>query len=169
MPEAATLVSVEEYLSTSYDPDCDYIDGVLEERNVGEWDHSRLQALLIGYVLQHEKQWRVKVAPEQRVQVSPTRFRVPDLTIVDANAAEPIIRHAPLLCIEILSPEDRLRKIVERALDYCRMGVPEVWIIDPQRREVIIYTEAAGLHSAAGPVIATVDGRIRIDLSELGD
>jgi hypothetical protein len=32
---AATLVSVEEYLSTSYDPDCDYVDGELEDRNVG--------------------------------------------------------------------------------------------------------------------------------------
>jgi hypothetical protein len=31
------LVSVDEYLSTSYDPDCDYVDGVVEERNVGRY------------------------------------------------------------------------------------------------------------------------------------
>jgi len=38
-------VSVEEYLNTSYRPDCDYLEGELLERNVGEWDHSRLQGL----------------------------------------------------------------------------------------------------------------------------
>jgi len=35
-----TLVSVDEYLHTSYDPDCDYVDGAIVERNVGERDHS---------------------------------------------------------------------------------------------------------------------------------
>jgi hypothetical protein len=38
-----TLVSVEEYLHTSYDPDCDYVDGEIVERNVGELDHSDSQ------------------------------------------------------------------------------------------------------------------------------
>jgi hypothetical protein len=33
-----TLVSVEEYFATSYRPDCDYVDGVIEERNLGEMD-----------------------------------------------------------------------------------------------------------------------------------
>ena len=44
--QAATLISVTEYLATSYRPDVDYLDGQLVERNVGEFDHSRLQALL---------------------------------------------------------------------------------------------------------------------------
>ena len=36
-----TLVPLSEYLETSYRPDCDYLEGELLERNVGEWDHSR--------------------------------------------------------------------------------------------------------------------------------
>ena len=39
----AALVSLEEYLATSYHPDCDYVDGMLTERNVGQKDHSKLQ------------------------------------------------------------------------------------------------------------------------------
>jgi hypothetical protein len=31
-----TLVSIEEYLGTAYLPDCDYVDGSVEERNLGE-------------------------------------------------------------------------------------------------------------------------------------
>jgi len=33
---AAATISLEEYLSTSYSPDCDFVDGQIEERNVGE-------------------------------------------------------------------------------------------------------------------------------------
>jgi hypothetical protein len=32
-----TLISVAEYLNTSYDPDMEFVDGVLVERNVGDW------------------------------------------------------------------------------------------------------------------------------------
>ena len=32
MPATQTFVSVEEYLSTMYHPDCDYVDGHIEER-----------------------------------------------------------------------------------------------------------------------------------------
>ena len=47
---AATLISLEEYLRTTYEPDCDFVDGVVEERNLGEWSHSTLQTVLIGYL-----------------------------------------------------------------------------------------------------------------------
>lgn len=51
-----TYVSVSEYLETSYRPDCEYLEGDLLERNVGEWDHSRLQTLLSRYLVNREKQ-----------------------------------------------------------------------------------------------------------------
>lgn len=36
----ASPISVEEYLRTSTDPDCEYVSGVLEKRAVGELDHA---------------------------------------------------------------------------------------------------------------------------------
>src|ERR1035437_1288050 len=36
----SSLVSVDEYLSASYRPDCDYVDGVLLGRNVGRFNHA---------------------------------------------------------------------------------------------------------------------------------
>lgn len=48
-----TLVSVEEYLSSNYDPDCDYLEGVLEERNVGEIGHGNTQGLIYAYIIQN--------------------------------------------------------------------------------------------------------------------
>jgi Uma2 family endonuclease len=56
------LLSVEEYLASSYEPDCDYIDGHLEERNLGEWAHANLQLRIGAYLLAHYD--RVGVPPE---------------------------------------------------------------------------------------------------------
>ena len=59
----AVAVSVSEYLATSYRPDCDYLDGELLERNVGEWDHSRLQMLVSRYLSNREAEWGILVVP----------------------------------------------------------------------------------------------------------
>jgi hypothetical protein len=45
-------VSVEEYLSTVYRPDCEYIDGEVVSRNVGEFDHGRMQIAMGSYLVQ---------------------------------------------------------------------------------------------------------------------
>lgn len=79
---AATLASIEEYLRTGYDPDCEYLDGRIVERNLGEKPHSRILRKLIVYLDQKAAEYGIEVFPEQRVQVSPTRFRVPDVTVV---------------------------------------------------------------------------------------
>jgi Uma2 family endonuclease len=104
----AALVSVEEYLSSSYEPDCDYVDGAIEERNWGDWDHSRLQGVLVTYLGNRERQWSVWVLPELRIRIGPARFRIPDVCVfLRDQEIEQVPTKPPLVCIEILSPEDR--------------------------------------------------------------
>ena len=136
-----TLVSVEEYLHTSYKPDCDYVDGEVLERNLGELEHSGTQTEIGRYLLVRYPRLRWKVLTEQRVQVKATRFRIPDVCVLSEDAPrEKIIRHPPILCIEILSPEDRLAPVTKRLNDYFQMGVPVCWIIDPIARLAWIAT-----------------------------
>jgi hypothetical protein len=78
----STRLSLSEYMKTSYRPDREFVDGELRERNAGKWEHARLQALLASWFQSQEKSWSVKVATEQRVQVSPTRVRIPDVMLV---------------------------------------------------------------------------------------
>src|SRR5271157_1742845 len=75
---ATTQVSLNEYLRTDYEPDCDYVDGELEERNVGEKEHSAVQAFFIKWFAVYEEQWGLEVCPEIRMRVSPTRVRIAD-------------------------------------------------------------------------------------------
>src|ERR1700680_3644377 len=119
-----TLISVEEYRRTSYRPDCDYVDGEVLERNVGERDHSTLQKKLILYLGIREVELGISVFPEQRVQVSKTRFRIPDVCVTVGVRTEQILTKPPFICIEILSPEDRWPRIQQRIDDYLAMGVP---------------------------------------------
>jgi Uma2 family endonuclease len=165
-PPAAAL-SVEQYLSTTYRPDCDYVDGELLERNVGEWDHSRLQILLSSYLVRHEKEWGIVVVVEQRVQVKPNRFRVPDIVAVAAPASgTPIVREPPLLCIEILSRDDRMQEMQERIEDYLTFGVPCVWVIDPRTRRAFIYT-SDGMREAKDGLLRANDSHIAVGLADL--
>jgi Uma2 family endonuclease len=128
----STRLSLLEYLKTSYRPDREYVDGELLERNVGRWEHARLQALLASWF--QEKSWSVKVAVEQRVQVSSTRVRIPDVMLVSRGPQPEVIVEPPLLVVEILSPDDTYTETQSRSADYLRMGVPCVWIIDPTSR-----------------------------------
>lgn len=150
MGATSTLLPVEEYLRRTYRPDRDYVDGELRERHVGQYDHSRLQALILVELYGHEAEWNIHVLPEQRLKISATRYRVPDIMVLAADAPRTrIIETAPLIAIEILSPDDTLSDVAERAEDYSEMGVQAVWILDPWQRKVYTYTAVPGLRQVA--------------------
>ena len=129
---SATLVSVQEYLATSYRPDRDFVDGELQERNLGELEHALLQTAIAAWFWNKQKEWNVLPIVEQRVQVAPTRFRIPDVSVLSADQPrEPIVTTPPLILIEVLSKDDSLRSMRERVDDYLDFGVQHVWILDP--------------------------------------
>jgi Uma2 family endonuclease len=133
------LISVEEYLNTSYRPDVEYVDGEIQERNLGEFDHGDLQTAIGTLLRNRQQEWAIRVVVETRVQVAQTRFRVPDVCVLAAGLErERIIRRAPLLCIEVLSPCDRLNAMRKRVQDFLDMGVAEVWIFDPKTRTAYV-------------------------------
>jgi Uma2 family endonuclease len=136
MAATPVLVPVEEYLNTTYRPDRDYIDGEVKKRNLGEKPHSRLKAFFLGYFFARRAELGLEASPEQRVQVSTTCYRIPDITLLPSNSPDKlIVRVPPVLCIEILAREDTMNEMLGRVEDYLRMGVPAVWIVNPWCRE----------------------------------
>ena len=126
---STTLISVQEYLATSYRPDCDFVDGELQERNLGELEHALLQTAIAAWFWNRQKEWNVLPIVEQRVQVAATRFRIPDVSVLPADQPrEPIVTTPPLILIEVLSKDDTLRSMRERVDDYLNFGVQHVWI-----------------------------------------
>lgn len=167
MGTASTLIPVEEYLHKTYRPDRDYVDGELRERHVGQYDHSRLQALILVELYTHEKDWSIHVLPEQRLKISAKRYRIPDVMVLGADDPRTrIIETAPLVTIEILSPDDTFVELTERAEDYSSIGVAGIWILDPWQHKVYTYTPADGLRQAPSGE-ALVCGLIKLDPAAL--
>ena len=164
---ASTQISVDEYLRTTYRPDRDYVDGELLERNLGEYDHSRPQGLICAFFINREKEWRIRVVPEQRVQVNQHRFRIPDVCVVLASTPiEAIFHHPPFICIEILSKDDTFKSLTERLDDYIAMGVPNIWVIEPHTRRGYIYNSDGFLEAKDG-VLRAANSEIAVPLSEI--
>ncbi len=163
----ATLLSLEEYLATAYEPDCDFIDGSLEERNVGEWDHSRLQLKIGAYFLARYEAQGMRVVPELRIRVTPTRVRIPDLCVFLTDPQQKVPATAPFLCIEILSPEDRMSRLEVRINDYLRMGVATVWVIDPETRQAYTADATDGLREVKTGILRTNAPAVEMPLAEV--
>ncbi len=163
----ATLIPVDEYLNTTYRPDCDYLDGEIKERTLGEQPHAKLQIALGALFYQNRNLWQIRPLTEQRVQVTPTRYRIPDLCLLRrTDPTDPIVRVPPLLCIEILSSSDSLRELQERVNDYAAMGVPHIWAIDPWQRAAY-YASPQGFQKPIDGLLRLPNSLIAVQLDTL--
>ena len=52
---------------------------------------------------------------------------------------------APELVVEIMSPSDRWQDIRSKLDDYFSIGVERVWIVEPERRTVLVYRSSTDL------------------------
>jgi Uma2 family endonuclease len=160
-------MTIEEYLNTSYHPDREFVDGQVIERNVGLRTHSLAQAGVICYFAARAAESGIKVFPGVRVQVSPSRIRVPDVTVIKRSQFQgEIFTAPPHLCIEVLSKEDTMDYIQEKIDDYLRFGVPYIWIINPYLRKGYVATNS-GIVEAASGILETSDPDIRVPLAEM--
>jgi Uma2 family endonuclease len=163
----SNLISIEEYLSTTYRPDVDYVDGEIEERNLGEFDHADLQSEIITVLRNKQQDWNIRVVGENRVRVSPTRVRIPDVCVLSADLPrERIITHPPLLCLEVLSPRDSFKSMRKRAQDFFDMGVKNIWIFDPETRIAHACTSSATTEHKNG-TLRVAGTKIEISIQEV--
>lgn len=130
-----THIPLEQYLSTDYEPDAEYVDGEVEERNVGGYEHNLVQLALVNWFNDHGKEWKIRSIQEQRTRLTPTRYRIPDVCVFRRGLPrESIFTQPQIVAIEVLSPEDKHSRMQERIEDFINFNVPNVWVIDPIRR-----------------------------------
>ena len=156
------LVPLSDYLGHTTDPDCEYLEGRLVERNVGEINHSDAQSRTYGFVLINEPGFWAGV--EVRVQVRPERFRIPDVTIMRGGRPPGrIITTPPEIAVEVLSPDDRAADVQDRIDDYLEFGVAAVWLIDPERQRAWIHTKD-GAREAVDRILRNPAGDLAVPL-----
>ena len=161
----AVLVPLAEYLGHTYDPDREYIEGTLRERNGAEISHSDAQGRTYLFVLTQTRGFWAGV--EVRVQIQADRFRVPDVTIMrGGKPSGRIVTDPPEVVVEVLSPEDRAADIQDKIDDYLGFGVPCVWVIRPDTRRAWMHTNE-GSHEAKDGFLRNPAGDVAIPLTAI--
>ena len=158
------LLSVEEYLNTTYDPDVEFVDGVLVERSMGDWLHSLIQSNVLFAL--RRKYPHLKVVAELRSSVTDTRYRLPDVCVLLAAPKTRYLLDAAFLVVEVLSEGDVMSVVIEKLKEYSNKGVQNVWLIDPRLQLVCIYRPPT-LVEIEGEVISTADGTVALSRSEI--
>jgi Uma2 family endonuclease len=157
------LVPLNEYLGRTTDPDCEYLEGRLVERNVGEIGHGDAQGRTYAHILFNARGFWAGV--EIRVQIRPDRYRVPDVAVVrGGRPSGRIINSPPEVAVEVLSPEDRAADVQDKIDDYLQFGIPAVWLIDPERQRAWIHSKD-GAREASDGVLRNLAGDLEVPLS----
>ena len=130
-----TLVSVDEYLNSSYRPDLEYVDGALVERGLATIAHGLFQIILGSYFRIYRKQFGFAALTDVRTQIiERARYRIPDVMLCPVPLPSgKVVTSVPWVVIEILSPDDRLPDQLERFRDYKQIGVGNVILLDPEQ------------------------------------
>jgi Uma2 family endonuclease len=163
----ATQISLAEYKNTDYEPDCDYVDGFLEERFVGKKRHSKAQIRLAQWLASRESDHHHVVLISQRVQVSSTRVRVPDICLVVPDDHDEIAQTPPVVWIEILSPEDSWSRMQIKLQDCQGFGVRNIWLIDPYANQAWIATFDSPATPVQGDRLRCAELRLDVPLAEI--
>jgi Uma2 family endonuclease len=128
-------ISMTEYLHSTFEPDAEYVNGEIEQRNMGEYDHNAVQKAILLWFDQNDKEWRTRSVQEQRTRLRSGNVRLPDISVFPRGLPiEQVYTCPQLIAIEVLSPEDRQSKVQERIADYIDFGVADIWFIDPKKR-----------------------------------
>lgn len=162
------MISVDEYLSTSYpDGDLEYLNGRLVERNIGDFRHGRVQGVISALLFTHHREFWCAISV--RVRVSSSRYRIPDVCLgtTETPPNGPLLE-PPFLAVEILSPDDRAVDMQEKIDDYLGAGVSYVWVVNPITRSAYVHT-SEGSREAKDAVLRTDNPRIDVPLAALFD
>jgi Uma2 family endonuclease len=163
----ATLISEEEYLRTSYEPNHEFEDGVLIERPMPTEKQSDLQIALAAYFFRRRKAWNLKANTELTFRIRPGKYMIPDLAIsADPQPGEQIAVRPPLIWIEILSPADRPLRVNRKVEQVLAFGTPYVWVIDPETLESELRT-AAGRQELEDGVLRIPGTPIEVPLAKI--
>jgi Uma2 family endonuclease len=141
-------LSLEEFLNLPNledSPAWEYIDGIAVQKPMPKVRHAILQKRLLRAIDNQAE--RYTALPELRCTFG-GRSIVPDIAVIawtriplnDVGEAEDDFTEAPDWTIEILSPDQRVNRVIDNILHCLRYGSQLGWMIDPDDYSVLVFT-----------------------------
>jgi Uma2 family endonuclease len=162
-----TLMTVEEYLRTSFEGDREFLDGEVVERFHGDFPHALAHGELIFLLHNLGMDRGLQVLASIRTRISPTRYRVPDIGVwLPGNIGNDIPTVSPFLIVEILSPDDRFIRMKIKVEEYLNIGVKWIWLVDTVDHTAICYSQSNPAGSFCD-MLRTENPKIEIPLEKV--
>lgn len=157
-------LTLDEYLGLSLEQECELVAGELKPKPRGTFEHSDIQLQLSLLLRQEFGRPRTKVEFSIRKGED---VLIPDICVL--RPGEPklymqVLNEAPLLCVEIVSPSQRVGELFVKCEMYHEWGVEYCWVVDPVARRAWTYH---GGTAAAMEVADELTGPTTILLSEI--
>jgi Uma2 family endonuclease len=115
-------------------PAFEYLDGVLRQKSTPTKPHVKAQHVMVVLL----RRQGLDAFGELLVRLSPTKFLVPDVVAAD-HLEDPCPTEPVTLCVEILSPGDRVGAAFAKCDEYHAWGVPYCWVLDPVKQTAWEY------------------------------
>jgi len=125
------------------------VRGRIVEMAAPSFNHGEVQLRMGARLLAYcESNNSCRVVTESGVvtERDPDTVRGPDVSLYSArrlpmNKVVKVYPDIPAdLCVEVRSPDNTLKKLMEKADEYIRSGVKAVWIADPKSKTVRVVT-----------------------------
>ena len=160
-------VSLQEYLESDYEPECELVSGALLPKPMGTLEHMEMERWIERLLERYEQKGLGRTVRELSIRRGDD-VRIPDLVFVqpDARFESGIMMDPPLLCVEILSPYQRLSSLFATCETYHAWGVPYCWVVDPIGKLAWEYHRDAPVRLLSGDDALSA-GEIQIGISEL--
>ncbi|HUJ51556.1 MAG TPA: Uma2 family endonuclease [Bryobacteraceae bacterium] len=149
MSAAKPLLTAEEFDNYPFEQDKRYEldEGELIATTKPAYRHNRVLAKLFCelYVYFYRSPIGEALLSENLYALSPNTRRSPDVAVILGDRYEElkdakVIPIIPEIAAEVLSPSETSRMIHRKLKQYFEAGVKEVWLVDPDSREVEIWT-----------------------------
>jgi Uma2 family endonuclease len=118
------------------------------ERPVPDKIHGLLTTLLVLEFASAISARALWVAVGLRVQTSVGNSRLPDLIVYTEEPPARVPENAPLVTIEIISPDERYYDVIEKCAEYRKWGVKNIWTVEAPQHRLGVYRDGA-LHPAS--------------------
>ena len=147
----------------------EFTDGCIEELPIPTFTHQTVLAFLYDLFRAYVKpRGGVVIFAALRLRVRPGKFREPDLLLLrdrtDRRCQDRYWQGADLV-VEVVSPDNPDRDLVEKRADYAEAGIPEYWIADPRDETIRVlslrgaaYVERSLCRRGATATSALLDG-----------
>lgn len=170
--------TLDDYFNLPDDIRAELIDGVLYQMSAPNKAHQ----IIAGLVFTKLMNFKLSTGHSCMPFISPIDVNLdnddrtmvqPDVIVVcEKNTNNKYVEGAPDFVMEVLSPANRGHDMIRKLNKYYSAGVREYWMVDPDKREILVYDfdrDNLGIRYTFDDVVPVLisDGAISIDFKEL--